>query len=376
MPPRIVLLTGAPLPYALDEEKCTVQYFYDAFHQFIDAAEVRADGHHHGAPPATIAPWRSLSLHRRPLHTGFSQAHGFLDRSFHGEEPGSNDFFCPSSLTPSYDKRDVGTTGQQDEAAALAEFCEQSLAIHASLPSSQPGDDDDDEATTFLDETSFLSNSSAPAATGAAGGGGGGGQRPPAPSIPPAHLSDLEDVPSAKQLLSLQPQTVTLNVIAGVLSVAQPRSVTTRWGKTLSLVEVLLGDDTRSGFAVTFWLSSEVAAAAEAAAASDLLRLRRQDVVLLQNVALHVFRGKVYGQSLRRGQTKVHLLWSKRKDARPCYGSRALAAADTSDDAAENPQIVKTRLVRDWVLRFVGTDPQVKGLHNRDVWDQPPKDSQ
>lgn len=353
MPPRIILLAGAPSPSSLEEDKCTVQHFESPFHAFLDVADAQSSSPRRS--PASIAPWRSIPLHRKPLHTGFSQAHCFLDRSFRGHYNNNDVFFCPSSLASSYDGD--GTSVEQDE-AALSEFCEQSLAIHNSLPSSQL--DEENAATTFLEETSFLSNSTATNALG--------GPRPPAPNIPPAHLSDLEDVPSAKQVISLQPQTITLNIIAGILSIAQPRSVTTRWGQTLSLVEVLLGDDTRSGFAVTFWLASE------AVATSDLLSLRRQDVLLLQNVALHVFRGKVYGQSLRRGQTKVHLLWSKRKNARACYSSKALAAATIQ--RPEDPQLVKTRLVRDWIIQFVGTDPEVKGIDKQNVWDRPPQDTQ
>lgn len=361
MPPRILLLAGAPSPSLLDDDNYTIQNFAEPFCEFMnpaadDAAAIAPGSSHAAALPSSTAPkWRSFSLHRKPLHTGFSQAHNFLDVSSHGARR-DDDFFCPSSLTSSFG---------EDE-AALSEFCEQSLAIHNnSLPPSQLDNDDEKATTAFLDETSFLSTSTATATAA-------GAPRPAAPDIPAAHLSDLEDVPSARHVVALQPQTVTLNVIAGILSVARPRAVTTRWGQTLSLVEVLLGDDTRSGFAVTFWLSREAAAAA--AASGDLLSLRRQDVVLLQNVALHVFRGKVYGQSLRRGQTKVHLLWSKRRDARACYTSKALAAETT--DGMDDPQLVKTRVVRDWVIQYVGTDPEVKGPNNHDVWDRPPEDTQ
>ncbi|OAA70249.1 Nucleic acid-binding, OB-fold-like protein [Cordyceps fumosorosea ARSEF 2679] len=356
MPPRIILLAGAPSPSVLDEDKCTVNSFQEPFHAFIDAAETRGDSH--SSSSASIAPWRSISLHPKPLHTGFSQAHDSLGRLLHGGHQ-HDDFFCPPSLASSCDGGE--TASRVDEDDVLTEFCEQSLAIHNSLPSSPLAEEEEDDTDTFLEgETSFLSASPPPAS---------GQQRPPAPAaVPPGHLSDLEDVPPARQVASLHPQTVTVNLIAGVLSVAPPRAVTTRWGAALSLVEVLLGDDTRSGFAVTFWLPSDAAGTA----GGLLLSLRRQDVVLLQNVALHVFRGKVYGQSLRRGRTKVHLLWSRRREARACYSSRALAAAD----ARENPQLVKTRLVRDWILQFVGADPAVKGPSHQNVWDRPPRDTQ
>ncbi|KAM0667141.1 hypothetical protein ACQRIU_004996 [Beauveria bassiana] len=385
MPLRTILLAGAPPPSAMDESKCTVEHFDEPFYAYINAAErhgTSSSSSHHGSSPASIAPWRLVTLHRKPLHAGFSQTHSFLAQSLYGDHQ-DGDFFCPSSLaassSSSHDESETNRN-EQDE-AVLTEFCKQSLAIHHSLSSSSQLDYDDVNATTtttsFLDETSFLSSLTTPTV--------GGQQRPAAPNIPPAaHLSDLEDVPSAKHVISLQPQTITLNIIAGVLSIAQPRSVTTRWGTALLLVEVLLGDDTKSGFAVTFWLARDAATmvggGGDDGDGDGLLGgLRRQDVVLLQNVALHVFRGKVYGQSLRRGQTKVHLLWSKRMDARACYSSRALNAArdDDDDDAgAEDPQIAKTRLVRDWVIRFVGADPEVRGRNKDDIWDRPPDDTQ
>lgn len=119
-----------------------------------------------------------------------------------------------------------------------------------------------------------------------------------------------------------------------------------------------MGDDTATGFAVTFWVP------ADKVAESDVVKLRRQDVVLLENVALHVFRGKVYGQSLRRGLTKLHLLW--RGEGGGSYSTRSLRSG-------ENPQIEKTRVVREWVLRFVGLD---RGLVKGVDWDKPPDDTQ
>lgn len=191
------------------------------------------------------------------------------------------------------------------------------------------------------------------------------GTNPLTPPIP-LHLSDLEDVPSARRILALSPQTVTLNLIVAVISIAQPRTVTTRWGTTLSLVEILVGDDTKSGFGVTFWLSSDQATIGQ------ISKLRRQDVVLMENVALHVFRGKVYGQSLRKNLTRVNLLW--RSEGGGYYQSRDLAQRA----AAKHPQQEKTRLVKDWVLHFVGRDSGAitRKRASRLSWDQPPDDTQ
>ncbi|KJZ78466.1 hypothetical protein HIM_01857 [Hirsutella minnesotensis 3608] len=243
-----------------------------------------------------------------------------------------------------------------DEDDLWTQFCEESLAQHTSLSPSQLGDSlasldsDNDDDSSLLSTT--LSSSRLDASTVS---------EPPPPPVP-LHLSDLEDVPPARRILALQPQTVTLNLIVGVISVAQPRPVTTRWGQALALVEVLVGDDTAAGFAITFWLP------AAQADSSIVAALRRQDVVLLENVALHVFRGKVYGQSLRKGLTRISLLW--RHDGTGYYSTRHL------NRTHPHPQQQKARLVKNWVLHFVGRDPSDTGTKRLHSWDIPPDDTQ
>jgi hypothetical protein len=144
---------------------------------------------------------------------------------------------------------------------------------------------------------------------------------------------------------------MTANLIVGIVSVPPPRAIRTRRGADVELIEVLVGDETKSGFGINFWLSSF-----QSDMTSDLRKvlsgLRPQDVVLMRNVALNSFRGKVYGQSLRKGVTKVHLLYRSRvdkSDVGGCYSAADLAPGDIWP-----PQIQKTRTVREWVLRFVG----------------------
>ncbi|KAM0542463.1 hypothetical protein ACHAPJ_012773 [Fusarium lateritium] len=335
MAPRLLLLAGAPPASSLDAQSCTITQIDDSFAEFLGLAP-------HGStpePPSDFAVWRSLPLKRQPLHTGFSQTH---DISINLAS--QSDFFTTAEVSF---KEDSQSFESVDAEHVLSQFYDHSLAVHNSIPSSQLESFED---TTF-EETSFMTVSST------------GHQNTTIPV--PSHLSDLEDIPPAPRILALNPQTVTLNIIVGIISIAQPRTVTTRWGRTLSLVEILVGDDTKSMFAVTFWLASENAAAAEISA------LRRQDIVLMQNVALHVFKGKVYGQSLRKGMTKVSLLW--RRDGSGLYSTRELAKRSQT-----HPQLQKTRLVKDWVLKFVGADIGVRTRARtaQVSWDRPPDDTQ
>jgi hypothetical protein len=213
--------------------------------------------------------------------------------------------------------------------------------------------------TASLDETSFMSASSTHPSSLV---------KTP---LPPCHLSDVEDIPPPKEILSLAPATVTVNLIAGIISIAQPRTVTTRYGRQLSLVELLVGDETKSGFGVTFWLGGD------SIPASVLANLRRQDVVLMRNVALNVFRNKVYGQSLRKGLTKVDVLW--RRDGGGFYSRRRMnSTRKHSSSGRPDPQLNKARKVKDWVIHFVGGDRPAtrRTTAARKSWDQPPDDTQ
>lgn len=340
MAPRLLLFAGAPPSSSLTSESCTINHIDDSFAEFLGLVPQNSVP----APLQHLAPWRSLPLNRKPLHTGFSQTHDVSINLANQSE-----FFTTAEV--SFKEQSQSSEGGDAE-TMLSQFYDHSLALHNPVPSSQLGSF---EETTFeetsFEETSFMTTLAA--------------VRPDAVESMPSHLSDLEDIPPAPRILALNPQTITLNIIAGIISIAQPRTVTTRWGRTLSLVEIILGDETKTGFAVTFWLEEENAAAAE------ISSLRRQDVVLMQNVALHVFQNKVYGQSLRRGMTKVSLLW--RRDGSGLYSTREL-----SKRGQMHPQLQKAKQVKDWVLRFVGAAAGVKtrARKARVSWDRPPDDTQ
>ncbi|EFX01111.1 hypothetical protein CMQ_6053 [Grosmannia clavigera kw1407] len=153
--------------------------------------------------------------------------------------------------------------------------------------------------------------------------------RPPLPTRW-GPLTDLAAIPSAAYLVGIAPQTATVSAVVGVISVAEPRTIQTRWGGTASLVEVVVGDETRAGFGVTFWGGAP--------------SLRPRDVLLLRHVALHIFGDRVYGSSLRRDQTKVHVLW-------PGEGEGERVAEDPE---AARALVAKAGRVRDWALRCVG----------------------
>ncbi len=371
MAKKVLILVGAPASASLDwtDDDCLLKDFQEPVARFARRRrrEKRAQ-----SVPDRPAAWRSMPLRRGHVPTGFSQQ----------QQPAVAIFVTTSTPNTSFgvlDEDQLAEEGGGGGGALLSQFYEHSLAAHDETPSSQlvipstsqaEGDTTATTATTTTTSFSSLGASASPAA----------------PLLHPGgdHLSDLDDIPGPVYLVGIAPQTVTVNLVVGILSIATPRTVRTRWGATRSLVEVLVGDETRSGFAVTFWLSSgegQQQQQQQQQQDSILAGLRPQDVVLVRNVALHVFRTRVYGSSLRRGLTKVHLLYRRRLDATDVgghYSSADLASAVSG--RAVHPQLDKTRRVRDWVLHFVGHRTTRTGEARETAavgarpWDVPPPD--
>ncbi|KAK8034539.1 hypothetical protein PG993_009534 [Apiospora rasikravindrae] len=167
---------------------------------------------------------------------------------------------------------------------------------------------------------------------------------------------------------------MSVNLIVGIISIAEPRTVTTKWGSSKTLIELLVGDETKAGFSVTFWLT----AAGDAANETDaiLRALRRRDIVLFRNVALSEFKTKVHGHSLRKGLTKIQLLYRQRLDEEDRGGFYSLR--DLSSKSATHPQLLKTARVRQWVFDFVAQPVYAGEGNNQGLrrWEMPPDDTQ
>ncbi|KAL1997597.1 hypothetical protein VTN02DRAFT_1379 [Thermoascus thermophilus] len=137
---------------------------------------------------------------------------------------------------------------------ALSQFYDHSMAMHEESRVSFS------ESTTYLDsthdETSLLTEE--PSTRGSLATPPGDGRREVAEArFPPlrGRVSDLQDLPSAGYLRSIVPQTMTVNLIVGIIAVYPPRRVTTRrWKREMDVVELVVGDETRTGFGLTFWL--------------------------------------------------------------------------------------------------------------------------
>jgi hypothetical protein len=351
MAPGVLIFTGAPLSAALSwEESDLLDTFCEPVARFAGIDRNEGSGSFVPATADTTASldnpsWRYIPLDRQHLTTGLSQLHGC------GKEYEGAAFFTASDIDSFVEELSQQPFGASQASSVesveqvCSQFYEQSYAIHEDIPSSQ--------IAATEQSTSFYTNESSSYGTSADSFRG----KP----IPVAgHLTNLKDIPNANYLNSIHPQTMTANLIIGVISIPAPRAIKTRRGADVELIEVLAGDETKSGFGINFWLSSSQSV--EGDMRSVLSGLRPQDVVLMRNVALSSFRGKVYGQSLRKEMTKVHLLYRNRIDKSDIGG--CYIAADLMEENS-HPEVEKTRRVREWVLRFVGNGPVSKKGNGR-----------
>lgn len=168
----------------------------------------------------------------------------------------------------------------------------------------------------------------------------------------PGPLSELQELPTAKYLQSIAPQTMTVNLIAGILAIHPPRRVVTRqWKTELDIIELVVGDETRAGFGVTCWTKPDKSAKTRETdrLGQSLASLRPHDIVLFRTIGLSTFQDRVYGQSLRGGITTVELLHRKPLDMTDAVG---FYQGRISSDSGDQP-LLKVCRVRNWMLRFV-----------------------
>ncbi|OBT72836.1 hypothetical protein VF21_08301 [Pseudogymnoascus sp. 05NY08] len=367
MAPKILIFAGAPMPSSLDwEYDALIENLLPPISQF---AGLSYDAHASPLPTASHehVRWRSLRAATEPLVYSQLQA-----GASPGEDKGNaaaspvadsalSSFGTDQSLSSArqVDTQPLATEFTED---ITSQFYEDSLAVYENLPSSAipaPGPEDEilrsgaeagttaSNATSFSTSLGFSFNSHSTALSNVGG----------LPIPDGGRINDLGYIPNSKYLHSIHPQTMTVNIIVGIISISPPRSIQTRGGSAVEIVELLVGDETRSGFGINCWLPLNAVlrpAGGHPDLRSSLSGLRPQDIILVRNVALTSFRGKVYGQSLRREVTKVDLMFRNRidrEDAGGCYSVRDLNTTISSDT---HPQVAKTIRVREWVLRFVG----------------------
>ncbi|MCJ1408003.1 hypothetical protein MMC19_002076 [Ptychographa xylographoides] len=258
-----------------------------------------------------------------------------------------------SSFISAEDPHD-GPLVSEEAKEALTDFYEHSFAMHEYNPSTQIASAQSYDCTSGLSTASDLSSSL---------------QRSNHMDIHAqkpvsGHITNLQDVPNATYLQSITPQTMTVDLIVGIISLPKARTIhMRRGGRSSELIEMTVADETKAGFGINLWLASVESLSRDLKAIVGNLRV--QDVILIRTVALTSFRGIVYGQSLRGNMTKIDVMFRNPVDERDLTGIYNVRDLERLFDT--DPQIAKVKRVQEWVMQFVGISSKNAGQR----WDGP-----
>ena len=376
----MIVLAGAPEPANLDwSEKSLIQT------SEVESFPILESSNSNSSPDEPFrAQWRQLSTDRLQMRPSLPKL-AISPLTQISADPA--EFFSPAehialespsaASDVSGDESQPSGVGSAESAnEALSDYYDHSFTIYEAVPSTQitdssyaPGTPTYESASLeLLPESSYDSSGSGKGIIRTAS------QRRLSKAPKPNHLANLADIPNANYLRSIEPQTKTVNLIVGVLSISPTRKVTTgkAYGKPrqVELVELLVGDETKTNFAITMWLPRELhvlwrdkqasnspshspADACRSELRRRLKSLRPRDIILLQNVALTTYKGKVAGASLKGEVTKVEPLFRKTVDKDDedvgCYSISNLRNPI-------DPQIKKVKKVKDWLVEFVGEE--------------------
>lgn len=125
----------------------------------------------------------------------------------------------------------------------------------------------------------------------------------------PRLIDNVCDICDAAYIQAQGAGTVTHNLVVGIMDIAEPRKLFTKYKQWMELVRVYVGDETGSGFEIDWWSDPK-----QEPNFSE--QFKRHDVILLKNIALKVFEPFVDGQrtafvsgtNMRMARPKVWLL--------------------------------------------------------------------
>ncbi|KHJ35208.1 hypothetical protein EV44_g1947 [Erysiphe necator] len=354
MTPKIIIFTGAPNTLSLDwDESNLLSYFQPSIAQFCGKETMGLSEVMNVSQPS----WRLLS-HQRSHYMELDPENFDNSRLSQCDSQEALDNILPIITS----KKDLFTQKfpqnleisesrmSQHDGEIFSQFYEESYIRHkdkilplsiciseqTSTTNSSINNDDDSSLNSSLDlSLSLVEN------------------------IPVSdRLTDLKDIPSAGYIDSIYPQTVTCNIIVGIISITEARAIKTRRGQNLELIELLVGDETNSGFKINFWSNSLSSGKKPAESINVLYELKTQDIILIQNMALNSFQGNVYGQNLRKELTKIYLLDRYRNFGLKC--TRYNGCVNNSNKIEfQNLQFAKINRVLEWLVRFVKVDPAI-----------------
>ncbi|KAI5821441.1 hypothetical protein BZA77DRAFT_6365 [Pyronema omphalodes] len=277
--------------------------------------------------------WRILRPASARLETGFTQ--NVYDTQLH-----------PSSITPLATQFPSATSTESGPVSpGLDEHSFFLATEHDRVPISSPGDttaditvdvttdttlDDSALNDTMLDSYTTSQNS----------------DRPPIPPL--TSITDLEDLPSASEIEAAGPhKSLPVTLLVGILEVAEPRDVSTRFG-VRQVLSFTLGDPTMAPFKLDIWIPApnpqNIDDMELRAVSKDL---RKGDVVVVKNCKLGMWKEEIFGTTGRDSKVWV-MMRTKPKD----WGERKRWRWKWSGGVGED----KVQRVVDWINGTIGEE--------------------
>jgi hypothetical protein len=339
---KTIFLMGAPLPSSLDWEE---DKLLNGPIQPFQGTETIHEHETSIIQSGDLIKWRVLQPLVSEHPTGFYEY-------YHGPEDPS--FLTTHQLLEADDE-------SMDEDSILSEFYDHSFVVHETSEISTTGLRDDEFTQESAGSLSCIDGSNTTEVNDH--------ELPRSLQIS-GPIRDLQHLPTARYLQSIAPQTMTVNLVVGIITIHPPRRVVTRqWKTELDIVELIVGDETRTGFGVNIWLPASTSISCKTQDADRISRslamLRPRDIILLRTVGLSSFRDQVYGQSLRGGMTKVDLLHRQPVDVTDTAGFYENGLRGNNPHDHVDLPLQKTRRVREWIFQFVGATDEAGGGPSR-----------
>jgi hypothetical protein len=289
---KVFFLTGAPRYRPQDRQQCrrTLATLEPAFERFLNGHGDRPIGQLNSSSASLNLPsWRVVNTGPLEIESTVEEGHNLSRQQ------------APTHVTPPLISRNQDGELEDD-------FLEHSFEIFSSSVADVMLHEDDNASPhlsnvtrqdigrlsiSYLTETTVISNREHIQL--------------------PLEVPDLRQLPTADYILSINPQTFTIDLVVGIMSKSPARTVNVRRSsRTMDIVELLVGDESKIGFGIAFWLQSTSNRSTKEPFRAALEGLRLGDLVLIRNVALTTFRGAVHGQSLNprmcRNETTIDLL--------------------------------------------------------------------
>jgi len=124
-----------------------------------------------------------------------------------------------------------------------------------------------------------------------------------------ATLTDLKGLPRPRAIEAAPSNSFSITALVAVLSVAEPRTVSTRFGSKTQVVTLTVGDPTRAPFRIDAWLEIRPKSVDAMELKAVVRELRIQDVIVVKNLRLGVWNNAVFGTTWRVGSRGGSALW-------------------------------------------------------------------